>query len=231
VAHFRAVPLPGASRAILEPWRNFLAQIDTCFGIEDFLSEFPDLAITKFLKTQPLIDYQTMMERQINSPQTSSCGRLFDAVAAALGICTEGVSYEGEAAIELEACSSLGVDRGLAYSFAIKPGDVLQIDPEPMWRALLNDLKRGTAVSEIGARFHHGLVDVIVEAALRISNQRKIETMALSGGVFQNRYLLECVVSGLEEAGRQVLTHRQVPSNDGGISLGQALIAASRVKP
>ncbi len=231
VGHFRQVPMPGASRAILEPWRNFLAQIHTCIGIQDFLRGYPELEISRFLKTQPLTDYQAMMERRLNSPLTSSCGRLFDAVASALGICMEAVSYEGEAAIELEASSSATVTKAHAYPFDIQAGAFLEINPEPMWRALLSDLQQGVPVAEIGARFHQGLVDVIVEVALRISEERGIEIIALSGGVFQNRFLLEGVIVGLEEAGRQVLTHRQVPSNDGGISLGQALIAASRIKP
>jgi len=169
-----------------------------------------------------------MMERGINSPLSSSCGRLFDAVAAAVGICRDSVTYEGQAAVELEtlAASAKGICRD-GYPFAI--GEVpLILDPEPMWIALLDDLARGEEPRSIAGRFHVGLANAVAQLAIRLAQDRAIGTVALSGGVFQNKILLEGIADRLRGAELQVLCHRQVPANDGGISLGQAAVAAAR---
>lgn len=161
--------------------------------------------------------------KNLNSPLASSAGRLFDAVAAAVGICRESVSFEGQAAIELEALAAAHyqqADHG--YGFEFKDGS---LNWSPMWTALLNDLKDGTTPGVIAARFHKGLALAVAETAIQISHQREIQTVILTGGVFQNRLLLELTSCLLREQGLNVLSPALTPANDGGLSLGQAVIA------
>jgi hydrogenase maturation protein HypF len=151
-------------------------------------------------------------------------------VAAALGVCRDRASYEGEAAIELEAL----VDDGLAavgdgYPFAVRAGAVRVLDPAPLWPALLADLRAGVAPGSIAARFHRGLAIAVADLAASLAQARGVGTIALSGGVFQNRTLLEQVATDLRQRGLDVLQHRQVPANDGGLSLGQAAVCAMRI--
>ena len=178
-----------------------------------------------------------MLEKGINSPPASSVGRLFDAVAAAAGVCRERVSYEGQAAIEFEArvdARALADDDRCAYPFSIiRPDhDLPCVDPSPMWPALLRDLVAETPVPVIAARFHQGLAIVIARMVSSLCRDAcgdfVPKTVALSGGVLQNRVLLEQLLMRLERDGFSVLTHRQVPANDGGLALGQAAIAAAR---
>ncbi len=230
VGHLKQVPLPGGTKAILEPWRNAYAHLVTHFGWEEVERRYPDLDLIRFLVRKPLTVLATMLERGLGSPLSSSCGRLFDAVAAALDLSREGVSYEGQAAIELEtlAVSALG-SCGHGYPFAVETrADCHILDPAPMWQALLDELSAGERTDAISARFHLGLAESVVSLAQTLSDLHGLETVALSGGVFQNRILLEQVSTRLRALGLQVLSHRQVPSNDGGISLGQAVVAAAR---
>jgi len=174
-----------------------------------------------------------MIEGGINSPVASSAGRLFDAVAAALGVCRDRVQYEGQAAIELEALIDTRAlhdeDDALAYPFAIIEADTsLLIDPKPMWIALLDDMLRATPVPLMAARFHKGLAIAIVQMTGRLLVSTQVRTVALSGGVMQNCVLFEQLTARLAACGFNVLTHRQIPSNDGGIALGQAAITAAR---
>jgi hydrogenase maturation protein HypF len=228
--HLKPVPLPGGTKAILEPWRNVYAHLATHFGWEEIRRHYRYLDLIRDLARKPLDALTVMMERGINSPLSSSCGRLFDSVAAAVGICRDSVTYEGQAAVELEtlAASALGTCRD-GYPFEVAPGDVpLVLDPEPMWIALLDDLARGEEPASISARFHAGLAGAVAQLAIRLAQNRGIGTVALSGGVFQNKILLEGIADRLRSVGLRVLSHRQVPANDGGISLGQAAIAAAR---
>lgn len=223
------VPLPGGTQAIRQPWRNTFAQIDATFGWAACREQFSDLSVVKFLQQQPLDTLQRMIERRINSPLTSSCGRLFDAVAAALNICGESISYEGQAAIELESCcvDLAAVD---GYKFALEQRDgLLQLNPSPLWRALFDDLVRDEDIAVMAARFHAGLAAAVVAAVEALQAQFRVKpSIALSGGVFQNRTLLETVSCQLDRKGYRVLCHRQVPANDGGLALGQAVVAAAR---
>jgi hydrogenase maturation protein HypF len=151
-------------------------------------------------------------------------------VAGAAGICRDGVAYEGQAAIELEAMARphLGSCGG-GYPFgSVEVPAGLTLDPAPLWPRLLDDLAGGAAVGAIGARFHLGLAGALVAAAGDLARRHGLTTCALSGGVFQNRTLFEAVGAGLRAQGLDVLAHRQVPTNDGGISLGQAAVAAAR---
>jgi len=226
--YLKPVPLPGGTKAILEPWRNAYAHLAMHLGWEEIRWRYRGLGLIRDLARKPLDALAIMMERGINSPLSSSCGRLFDAVAAAVGICRDSVTYEGQAAVELEtlAASAKGICRD-GYPFAI--GEVpLILDPEPMWIALLDDLARGEEPRSIAGRFHVGLANAVAQLAIRLAQDRAIGTVALSGGVFQNKILLEGIADRLRGAELQVLCHRQVPANDGGISLGQAAVAAAR---
>jgi len=167
-----------------------------------------------------------MIQKGVNAPRTTSVGRLFDAVAAALGICVDGIAYEAQAAIEFEALARHALGEG-GYAFAIDTCvEPWQLDPAPMWSALLDDLAARVPAAMIAARFHAGLAETVAELAARAARRHGLETVALSGGVFQNRTLFEATLKALSERGLKVLTHTRVPANDGGLALGQALIAA-----
>jgi hydrogenase maturation protein HypF len=230
VGRFKPVAMPGGAQAAREPWRNTFAHLDTAFGWERCAGDHPHLELVRFLKTRPTATLRAMVRNNINSPPASSCGRLFDAVAAALGICRERASYEGQAAIELEACvddQTLERDTGYPFAIGLAPCDFTSsLDSAPMWEALLRDLVDRTPAPIMAARFHRGLADAVVEMAARLAHG--IKTAVLSGGAFQNRILLELVLDGLRTHGFRVLAPRQVPASDGGLSLGQAVIAAAR---
>lgn len=230
VGHLKPVPLPGGTKAILEPWRNAYAQLSTHFGWDRVRTRWPGLELTAFLTGKPLGVLDAMMARGLNAPLSSSCGRLFDAVAAALGICREGISYEGQAAIELEALAlARGPRPAGGYPFGLEAaGERLVLDPGPMWAALLADLAAGADPALIAARFHGGLAGAVADLATRLAGERGLETVALSGGVLQNRTLFEALAQGLRDRGLTVLAHAQVPPNDGGLALGQAAVAAAQ---
>jgi hydrogenase maturation protein HypF len=223
LATFKPVAMIGGAKAIREPWRNTYAQIMAAIGWPQLEERYRDLELHAFLAAKDRSVLDGMLARRINSPLTSSCGRLFDAVAAAVGVCREHADYEGQAAIELEALAD--EEERLAYPFSIQTTPLPYIEPQPMWQALLEDLALGTPVPVISARFHRGLAEAITAMALRLGEHK---TVALSGGVFQNRLLFCELVSRLKAAGFAVLTHRAVPPNDGGLALGQAVIAAAK---
>jgi hydrogenase maturation protein HypF len=220
-------PLPGGAKAILEPWRCAFAQLHTHLGWGEVLAEYG--AEVRWLEERPLAVLRQMMERGLNAPLTSSCGRLFDAVAAVLGIRREGIVYEGQAAIELETLASSVGPADAGYPFgALVMGDAFALDPAPMWTGLLGDLKAGREPAVLAARFHRGLADALVRLAVRVAGDAGLDTAALSGGVVQNRLLSEALAAGLRAAGLRLLTHHRVPANDGGLALGQAAVAAAR---
>ncbi len=228
LAHLAATALPGGTRAMLEPWRNAWAQIERAGGVEAFLARRGDLEFARWLAGKPLATLQAMLGQGLNCPPSSSCGRLFDAVAAVLGICRERIDYEGHAAIELEALAAQARGESGAYAFAIGTAAGLPVlDPAPLWEQLFEDLGRGEARSVIAARFHHGLAAAVAGLAGQLAADHGLDTVALSGGVFQNRLLLEGVAGSLRGAGLAVLAPREVPANDGGLSLGQAAIGAA----
>ncbi len=226
------VHLPGGTQAIRQPWRNTFAHLAAALGWSACRVEFGDLPVVKFLQQQPLDTIQRMMAGGINSPQSSSCGRLFDAVAAALYICPETISYEGQAAIELESlCANPESVEGYPFSFEPRDG-LLHLNPAPLWRALMEDIKRGEAITVMVTRFHRGLAMAVVAAVEALRQEFNVRpVIALSGGVFQNRVLLETVNGLLKGKGYSVLLHGQVPANDGGLALGQAVVGAARSLP
>jgi hydrogenase maturation protein HypF len=227
----RTSPLPGGTQAILQPWRNTFSQLQQMLGWSRVVAQWGELEVVRWLDGQPLATLTKMMEAGLNTPMTSSCGRLFDAVAALLGICRESISYEGQAAIELEAAAvAADGEEGAGYALAIHRHEALwQLDPAPLWPALLDALRAGTGREVIAQRFHQGLIAGIAELALRLATENQVDTVAMSGGVLQNRTLFEGINRRLRERGLTVLSHRQVPANDGGISLGQAVIGAARL--
>jgi hydrogenase maturation protein HypF len=210
ISHLNSAPLPGGDMASRQPWRNALARLDQAglAGVADRM--FPD---------RPRETLRAAMARGINAPPSSSAGRLFDAVAALLGIVPEAQSYEGEAAMWLEA---LAGPPGPGYAFG--PG----LDPAPMLRTIVQELSDGISPSLIAARFHDGLAQAFAAEARALVDSGQARAVALSGGCFQNARLLTATLAALE--GVPVLTHREVPANDGGLALGQAVIALAQME-
>jgi hydrogenase maturation protein HypF len=238
LAHLKPVALLGGSQAMAQPWRNTYAQLLAALGSWSTLEEqFGDLELVAFLGQQPRPLLDAMLSQGLNAPLSSSAGRLFDAVAAALGCCRVA-SYEGQGAIALESLvreADLAAALASAYPFQVVAGataqDPLVLDPAPLWPALLRDLQCHTARGLIAARFHQGLAMAIAHLARDLAQRHGLTTVALSGGVWQNTILATQVPRWLTAQGLTVLTHRQVPTNDGGLCLGQAVVAAAQQLP
>jgi hydrogenase maturation protein HypF len=218
--NFLPVPLAGGDAAVREPWRMALAWLYRSLGEDAFNL---DHTFARRLQDTERCIFAAMLERGINAPLTSSCGRLFDAAAAVLNV-RHTVSYDGQAAIELEALAETAQGPG-AYSFEIAAGERLVIDFTPLFADLLADMATGAGTAAMAYRFHATVARAAVEACTRIAGNSGLDRVVLSGGVFQNRLLTEMVYSGLLDRGLQIFTHRLVPPNDGGIALGQAAIA------
>ncbi|HEV7827489.1 MAG TPA: carbamoyltransferase HypF [Pseudonocardiaceae bacterium] len=216
MAHLVPVPLPGGAAAIRQPWRMAAAYLG---------DDAPHELIQRNVQHWDAV--RAMVSRQVNAPLTSSAGRLFDAVAAVLGI-RDAINYEGQAAIELEQRADLA-EHG-TYPAAVTEGPALQLHGVDLVRAAANDLRAGVAPEVIATRFHHGVADAIVRVCLMLRDSTGLGVAALSGGVFQNVLLLERTVAGLERSGFRVLTHSRVPPNDAGISLGQVAVAAASLR-
>ncbi|HZC43202.1 MAG TPA: carbamoyltransferase HypF, partial [Acidobacteriaceae bacterium] len=218
-AHLRYIPLPGGDAAVRQPWRMALSYLRDTFGRGvlpngmKFLHMVPEKQIG-------VVD--AMIARRIQSIETSSSGRLFDAVAALVGLGSE-VTFEGQAAIALESAASPDVEDH--YPFHLEEGEPIQLDMRSMIEEIARDLVRGEAIGLISARFHNTVAAAVVELCRRIRRQEQLNRVCLSGGVFQNMYLLKHTVRDLDKDGFQVFLHALVPPNDGGISLGQAAIA------
>jgi len=235
---FKPVALPGGSQAMREPWRNTYSHLMAAMGWQELATRYHDLELLVFLNKKPLATLNTMLAKQLNSPLASSAGRLFDAVAGAVGLCRNKVFYEGQAAIELEALVTstlLTEQENKAYPFTINTpaeSELPMVDPTAMWQALLFDLKKSTPIEVIATRFHQGLAEGICSMVNQLCNEngvRAVDTVVLSGGVFQNRILFERVQQQLEIRGYRILSHSKVPANDGGIALGQATVALARL--
>ncbi len=227
VGHLDYFPLPGGDLAIRKPWRIGLALLDH-LGL-DWEPSIPAVAYAQSLRerlpgAQPIDVLQTQLSSLINTPLTSSIGRLFDGVSALLGV-RQTISYEGQAAIELEALAD--PDETGAYPVEISPENTILMNS--LISSLLKDLQQGEKVSVLSARFHNTLAALVLELAQLIKKEHSLNRIALSGGVWQNRSLLTKTTRNLSQAGFQVLTHHQVPPNDGGISLGQALIGLRKL--
>jgi hydrogenase maturation protein HypF len=221
VAHLRQVTMPGGEQAIREPWRMAAAYlIDAELDLSTLAEHVPSRALATI---------ERMIERRFNAPSTTSAGRLFDAVAALAGI-RPRVSFEGQAAMELEWLASEQVPDGV-YPFAIAETTAdtpLSIDLRPMTREIVADLRRGRALAVIGRRFHTTLVEIIARVCLRLRAATGLDAVVLSGGVFLNALLTAEVAGRLSLEGFRVYRHRRVPPNDGGLSLGQLAVAAAQ---
>ena len=231
LACLQAVAMPGGVQAIREPWRNTFAHLLQLKDWQAIANQYADLDIISFLKDKPVKNLKTIIDKGLNSPRASSCGRLFDAVAAAINICREQVSHEGQAAISMEALASSvwqqETDNAYPYNL-IRHNDIDVLSWEPLWQSLLEDLQKQVDQKIMAARFHHGLAKAISEVVQQLCVQHKVETVVLNGGVFQNCLLLEGVVERLKETQLNVLSPSQLPANDGGLAYGQVVIAAAR---
>jgi hydrogenase maturation protein HypF len=218
-AHLRYVPMAGGDAAVRQPWRMALSYVRDTFGSGSappglrFLQSIPE-------KQVDLVD--AMLLRGINSVETSSCGRLFDAVASLINLRQE-VNFEGQAAIELEMIAQANLEQ--RYPFNVDEGEPAQVDMRPMIENIVEDLSRSKPAGHIAACFHNTVAAAIVEVCRSIRQRDQLKRVCLSGGTFQNMYLLRRAVEGLRRDGFEVYLHALVPPNDGGISLGQAVIA------
>jgi hydrogenase maturation protein HypF len=219
--HLRQMAMPGGDAAAREPCRMAIALLHQLYGEElfnlplTFLERIAPLQRTLFLQ---------MLQKGINSPAASSCGRLFDAVAALTGL-RNSMTYEGQAAIELEGVAERGRCRE-PYPFGIDRTDgSLVLDWRPAVQGIVDDLLADRSQADIAATFHHSLAVAAAAVCREIRSSSGLERVVLSGGVFQNRLLSEEMVTLLEIDGFRVYTHRLVPPNDGGLALGQAMIA------
>ena len=247
VGHLRTFRLPGGDKAVREPRRIALGLLYELFGDATFSkTNLPPLIDTTNAERSII---RQMLRQKLNAPVTSSAGRLFDAVAALIGL-RQRVNFEGQAAMDLEFAAEAAPTEG-EYPFEIGDSQVqisnpqspisderqssiqnpksqisnlkspLIIDWQPLILAIIEDAQHGVDSGEIAAKFHNTLAQVIVKMAERVGEQRVV----LSGGVFQNKYLLERAVRQLQAAGFHPYWHQRVPSNDGGIALGQAVVA------
>jgi hydrogenase maturation protein HypF len=224
LAHLKKVPMPGGSMAVKEPWRMAMVYLSEAFGEEAAKLR---IDLTKRIDVQKWDILKKAVGRKINAPWTSSMGRLFDAVSSLLSIRDE-VHYEGQAAIELEKIADPGIKEEYLFRLRVdeKP---MTIDPTEMVRGIVRDLTEGMSSSKISGKFHRTIARLIIETCETIRSGERLNRVVLSGGVLQNMLLLSLVTEGLRSSGFDVYTHHLVPTNDGGISLGQAVVAQMRL--
>ncbi len=226
VGHLEYLPLPGGAAAIKKPYRTAIGYLITLLGEDALKQALPflpavDSAGIEIIKKQ--------VGQGLNSPLTSSMGRLFDAVSALIGVRGE-IDYEGQAAVELEMLAGDGIGGGGGYPYSVTENNGMSvIQLRELFSAIIGELGRGVSPAVISARFHSSVAEMVAGVCRLVARATGIKQVTLSGGVFQNRLLLKMAIPLLEGAGLSVLTHRQVPTNDGGISLGQAVVASSAV--
>ncbi len=214
------VPLPGSAAAIRQPWRMAAAYLAAAYP------DGPPDGLDVIRRNAGRWDNVLAVARSgVNSPLTSSAGRLFDAVAAIVGV-RDAINYEGQAAVELEQLADPAERAG--YPCGISEGEQLRVLGADLIRAVADDLRGGVSPAIIAARFHHGVADAIARTCAILRARTGLGVVALSGGVFQNLLLLDRTATRLEADGFRVLVHGQVPPNDGGISLGQVAVAGAR---
>jgi hydrogenase maturation protein HypF len=224
--HLEYIPMPGGEAAVREPWRMAVSYLYRHFGRDFLRFQIPFVQQLDPARVKILLQATA---RNLNSPLTSSCGRLFDAVAALAGIRNE-VNYEAQAAVELEMAMA-GWPGELGYELEItqQEGQLIFTTHE-LFSALIADLERSKPVAVISARFHLGLVEVLARAAEMLRRRTQLNRVCLSGGSFNNRFLLEKLEARLRANDFEVFTHSEVPAGDGGLSLGQAMVAAHRLR-
>ncbi|NQT32441.1 MAG: hypothetical protein HQ594_02070 [Candidatus Omnitrophica bacterium] len=206
-AHLKYWKMPGGDKAVSEPWRMVLSVLGE-----------KGVKLIKGVKKEDKELVLSMIEKNINVPLTSSAGRLFDAAAALLGVCTHA-SYEAEGPIKLEAICAQGIDK--SYNFEIKEGECTLIDTSGLFKGICKDMEKGTEKEIIAAKFHNSMVEIILKAVSEISRQTGIKDIALSGGVFLNKYLRERVLKRLKNSNLRAYINNSSPVSDLNIALGQ----------
>ncbi len=224
-AHLEHFPLPGSAAAIRQPWRTAMALLFQVYGNKALELDLP---LHRQVEKSALAVAAEMITKKVNTPLTSSMGRLFDAVASLVGLRQE-VAFEGQAAMELEMITENQNFGCYPFGWSNPAQGPRIIRLEPMIKALVADICERVPAFVIGARFHATVVELCTRLCVEIGHAYNLSQVALSGGCFQNRILTEGLVAALEKAGFKVLTHTLVPANDGGISLGQAVVAANRL--
>jgi hydrogenase maturation protein HypF len=220
-AHLAYVPMPGGAAAIKEPWRMAISYLLDAFGPDFSHSSIPHLADLDSQKIKIIIE---MIDKSVNSPMTSSLGRLFDGVAALTGV-RRRVNFEGQAAMEFEMMASANTEA--VYDYDLESGPVHRILPAPIISGIVSDIQNSVALPDISAKFHATLIQLFSDLCGTLSREKGLKSVVLSGGVFQNSRLLKGLHHSLTKNGFNVFTHQQVPANDGGIALGQAVAAAA----
>jgi len=226
VGHFQYVPLPGGEAAIRSPYRMAIGHLYSMLGEEGLSAALPFLGEVDEVELDVI---KQQIEKGINTPLTSSCGRLFDAVSALLGF--QGrATYEAQAAIQLEMMAANG-DDWTSYPFSLAEEDGIKVvQLSAIWKGILEDLRTQLPPGAIALKFHNTIAQITADMCRLIGMETGLDRVALSGGCFQNRLLLTKSRDVLRQAGFEVLTHNQVPCNDGGVSLGQATIANCSIK-
>ena len=219
-AHFEYVPMPGGEQAIRQPWRMAVSHLLAAMG-----RAYRSLPL-QFVAdhNEMLDDVEALAERRINSPLTSSCGRLFDAVSAMLGL-GDVMTFEGEPAVRLEMAATPGDAAPYGYDLVESPGGATLISPKEIFRGIAKDIGTGVSAGDIAWRFHVTLIDIFAELAQMLREYKNIGTVALGGGVFLNEILLTGLTEKLEGLGFEVYRPEQLPPGDGGVSLGQIAVA------
>lgn len=218
IFHFDYIPLPGGDKAVEEPWRTAIAYLYRVFG-----SNFTELPLNFLdnLKRSQVMSIIHIIDQKLNCPEVSSVGRLFDAVAAMINLCMKP-AYQAEAPMKLESLVLPGC--GLQYSYTIDSA----IHVDGMIREIVGDLMNNSNLSLIATKFHNTIISIIFDSVIKMRTMEKTGKVILSGGVFQNRYLLEGTERLLKQSGFRVFSQSRLPSNDGGIAFGQMVVAAKR---
>ncbi|NIT14848.1 MAG: hypothetical protein GTN99_11615 [Candidatus Dadabacteria bacterium] len=225
IGHFRYFSLPGGEKAVKEPRRVALGLLYEIFN--DSLVDIDNLAPLKTFSSSEISILTTMIQKKLNTPLTSSVGRLFDAVSSILGLCQQN-TFEGKAAMKLEfAIEELKTEESYEYKIikdTQNQNPSFTVDWAPTIKAILEDLNLKTPVKSISAKFHNTLIEIIISMARRVGEEKVV----LTGGCFQNKYLLENAIDRLNSEGFSTYWPERIPPNDGGIALGQ-IVAASRM--
>ncbi|RLA06529.1 MAG: carbamoyltransferase HypF [Gammaproteobacteria bacterium] len=229
VAHFAPVPLVGGDATSYEPWRNTFAYLyqNSNNNWQEMTKKYADLEIIKFLQTKPIKNMQQMIEQKINSPLSSSAGRLFDAIAGFLNLNREKIHFEAQAAMNLQTqAEKYFFDKNIqGYKIDIKDNI---INWQGLWQGLLEDSKQKKSTQIMAAKALLCISESILKMTIKQSQKHDIKNIVLSGGMWQNKLLLTKIIRSLKQNDLNVLTPSQAPSNDGGLSLGQALIATNK---
>jgi hydrogenase maturation protein HypF len=219
-AHFAYVPMPGSTAAIKEPWRMAISYLYKTFGEKFWELDLPLLKEIDHHKIKIIVE---MISKKVNAPYTSSLGRLFDGIAAIVGIRNQ-VFFEGQAAMELEMMA--GEKENNIYAYEWSRMESLHIPTEPIVKGVVKDMALGIHPSIISSKFHQTLIHLFADMCDVVRKESGLKRVVLSGGVFQNSILLTGLIKALEESNFQVYANSKVPTNDGGICLGQVMVAS-----